>query len=52
MFALAHLNLADILPLTVLGMVLGFVYMRSGNLLAPMLLHGLWNSGSFWLCWR
>lgn len=47
LFALAHLNLADILPLTVLGMVLGFVYMRSGNLLAPMLLHGLWNSGSF-----
>jgi uncharacterized protein len=47
LFALAHLNLGDIMPLTVLGMVLGFVYMRSGNLLAPMLLHGLWNSGSF-----
>lgn len=47
LFALAHLNLSDILPLTILGMVLGFVYMRSGNLLAPMLLHGLWNSGSF-----
>jgi uncharacterized protein len=47
LFALAHLNLADIMPLTVLGMVLGFVYMRSGNLLAPMLLHALWNSGSF-----
>jgi membrane protease YdiL (CAAX protease family) len=47
LFALAHLNLADMLPLTVLGMVLGFVYMRSGNLLAPMFLHALWNSGSF-----
>jgi len=46
-FAVAHLNLSDILPLTVLGMVLGFVYMRSQNLLAPMLLHALWNSGSF-----
>jgi membrane protease YdiL (CAAX protease family) len=47
LFALAHLNLADIMPLAVLGMVMGFVYVRSGNLLAPMLLHALWNSGSF-----
>lgn len=46
-FAIAHLNLADILPLTVLGCVLGFVYSRSRNLLASMLLHSLWNSGSF-----
>ncbi len=47
MFAIAHLNLADVLPLTVLGMALGYVYLRSGNLLASMLLHGIWNSGSF-----
>jgi uncharacterized protein len=47
LFAIAHLNVADILPLTVLGMVLGFVYLRSGNLLASMLLHGIWNSASF-----
>jgi membrane protease YdiL (CAAX protease family) len=47
LFAVAHLNLADLIPLTVLGMVLGFAYMRSGNLLTPMLLHSLWNSGSF-----
>jgi uncharacterized protein len=46
-FAVAHLNLADILPLTVLGFVLGFVYTRSRNLLSSMLLHSLWNSGSF-----
>jgi uncharacterized protein len=46
-FALAHLNLADFLPLTVLGMMLGFVYWRSQNLLASMVLHSLWNSGSF-----
>ncbi|WP_299411249.1 type II CAAX endopeptidase family protein [Acaryochloris sp. IP29b_bin.148] len=46
-FAIAHLNLADILPLTVLGCVLGFIYSRSRNLLASMLLHSLWNSGSF-----
>jgi uncharacterized protein len=46
-FALAHLNLSDLLPLSLLGMVLGFVYWRSRNLLASMLLHSLWNSGSF-----
>lgn len=46
-FAIAHLNLGDILPLTALGMIMGFVYTRSQNLLAPMLLHGLWNSGTF-----
>jgi uncharacterized protein len=46
-FALAHLNLADIIPLTVLGIVMGFVYWRSKNLLSSMLLHCLWNSGSF-----
>ncbi|MEE3715934.1 type II CAAX endopeptidase family protein [Tumidithrix elongata RA019] len=46
-FALAHLNLADLIPLTVLGMVLGFIYVRSNNLFAPMLVHCLWNSGSF-----
>jgi uncharacterized protein len=46
-FATVHLNLGDILPLTVLGVVLGFVYHKSRNLLAPILLHCLWNSGSF-----
>jgi hypothetical protein len=46
-FAIAHLNLADILPLTILGLVLGFVYTQSRNLLASMVVHGLWNSGSF-----
>lgn len=46
LFAIAHLSLSEILPLTVLGMVLGVVYTRSRNLLAPMLLHSLWNSGT------
>lgn len=45
-FAVAHLSLSEVLPLTVLGMVLGFVYTRSGNLLSSMLLHSLWNSGT------
>ena len=46
LFAIAHLQLSELLPLATLGMVLGFVYARSGNLLAPMLLHCLWNSGT------
>lgn len=45
-FAVAHLNLSEVLPLATLGIVLGFVYVRSRNLLASMLLHGLWNSGT------
>lgn len=43
-FAIAHLSLSEVLPLAVLGSVLGFVYTRSRGLLAPMLLHSLWNS--------
>ncbi|MEA5578589.1 type II CAAX endopeptidase family protein [Anabaena sp. UHCC 0451] len=46
LFAAAHLSLSEILPLTALGIVLGIVYTRSRNLLAPMLLHSLWNSGT------
>ena len=45
-FAIAHLSLSEVLPLATLGIILGFVYTRSRNLLAPMLLHGLWNSGT------
>jgi membrane protease YdiL (CAAX protease family) len=45
-FAVAHLSLSEVLPLTVLGMVLGFVYARSRNLLSSMLLHSLWNTGT------
>jgi membrane protease YdiL (CAAX protease family) len=43
-FAIAHLSLSEVIPLAVLGSVLGVVYVRSRNLFAPMLLHSLWNS--------
>ncbi len=46
LFALAHLNLSEVLPLAMLGIILGVVYTRSRNLLASMLLHSLWNSGT------
>ena len=45
-FAIAHLSLSEVLPLTTLGIILGVVYTRSRNILAPMLLHSLWNSGT------
>lgn len=45
-FASAHLSLSEVLPLMVLGSILGFVYTRSRNLLAPMLLHSAWNSAT------
>ncbi|MBR8837292.1 MAG: CPBP family intramembrane metalloprotease [Stigonema ocellatum SAG 48.90 = DSM 106950] len=46
LFAVAHLSLSEIFPLFALGVVLGVVYTRSRNLLASMLLHSLWNSGT------
>ncbi len=45
-FAAAHLSLSELLPLAVLGVILGYVYYRTGNLWASMLLHSLWNGGS------
>ena len=45
-FAVAHLSFSEILPLTVLGAILGFVYVRSQNLLASILLHSTWNSAT------
>lgn len=46
LFACAHLSLSEVVPLATLGIVLGIVYTRSRNLLAPILLHSLWNSGT------
>jgi membrane protease YdiL (CAAX protease family) len=46
LFAIAHLSLSEVIPLTALGAVLGVVYTRSRNLFAPILLHSLWNSGT------
>ncbi|MEL7034648.1 MAG: CPBP family glutamic-type intramembrane protease [Cyanobacteria bacterium J06592_8] len=45
-FAIAHMNISEIIPLMTLGIVLGVVYTRSRNLLSSMLLHCLWNSGT------
>jgi hypothetical protein len=45
-FAIAHLSLSEVLPLTTLGIILGIVYTRSRNLFSSIVLHSLWNSGT------
>lgn len=42
-FAGCHLSVRDFPQLTALGMLLGFSYVRSRNLLTPMIIHGAWN---------
>ncbi|MBT9314296.1 CPBP family intramembrane glutamic endopeptidase [Leptothoe spongobia] len=45
-FASAHLSLSEVIPLTLLGAILAWVYTRSRNLLSSMLIHSLWNSAT------
>lgn len=42
-FGLVHLSPRDTPQLTALGILLGFSYVRSRNLLTPMMIHGTWN---------
>lgn len=42
-FGLVHLSPRDTPQLTALGVLLGFSYVRSRNLLTPMMIHGTWN---------
>jgi uncharacterized protein len=46
LFAVVHLSLSEIAPLTALGIVLGFSYVKTKNLLVPMVLHSLWNAST------
>ncbi|XP_011073439.1 uncharacterized protein LOC105158386 [Sesamum indicum] len=46
-FALAHFNVQRMLPLILLGVVMGVSCARSRNLLPSMLLHSLWNGFVF-----
>lgn len=43
-FALAHFNVQRMLPLVLLGIVMGVIFARTRNLLASILLHSLWNA--------
>lgn len=42
-FGAAHLSARDFPQLTALGIVMGFSYVRSRNLMTPILIHGTWN---------
>jgi|UniRef100_A0A7S0PKM3 uncharacterized protein len=43
-FALAHFSLEQFIPLTFLGVLMCVVYVRTRNLLAPILVHSCWNA--------
>ncbi|KAJ4808356.1 CAAX amino terminal protease family protein [Rhynchospora pubera] len=47
-FAFAHFNVHRILPLILLGILMGAVFTKSKNLLASMVFHSLWNWFVFW----
>lgn len=42
-FAFAHANLGAVLPLWILGVILGVAYQHTGSLLLPMAIHSCWN---------
>lgn len=47
LFGLHHHALPALLPLSALGLLWGALYVLSGNLLVPMLIHAMWNSRIF-----
>ena len=46
-FALAHLSIGELAPLTVLGIGLGLLRLRGGRLVSCVLMHALWNGVTF-----
>ena len=48
-FALLHFSPATMLPLLLLGVIFGVLFVKTNNLLACMLLHTLWNVYAFWV---
>ena len=49
LFGAIHLNLMTFVPLTLLGFVLIWLYETTGNLMAPILCHSLFNLANFFL---
>ncbi|BDU74858.1 CPBP family intramembrane glutamic endopeptidase [Mesoterricola silvestris] len=47
LFGAMHLQPLGLPTLGTLGIVLGFAFLRTGNLLTCILVHGLWNGGIF-----
>lgn len=46
-FAMVHLDLPVLFPLAALGLVLGYLRVRTGSTLPSMAMHALWNFQSF-----
>ncbi len=44
LFAAIHVNVASLLPLFVMSVAFSLAYLYSGNLLVPVLMHGLFNA--------
>lgn len=47
LFAVSHMNLTALIALTVLGIILTFLYETTRNLLAPIIAHSLFNAVNF-----
>jgi membrane protease YdiL (CAAX protease family) len=47
LFALTHMNLTALIALTVLGIILTFLYETTRNLVAPIVAHSLFNAVNF-----
>ena len=47
LFGAQHFQLGLLLPLSVTGFFWGVLYVYSGNLLVPILIHALWNARIF-----
>jgi len=43
LFGLAHFDLGRIIPLSVGGAILCYIYERTGSILTSALAHGIWN---------
>ncbi len=52
LFGAVHTNLPSFVPLTVLGLGLIFLYEQTGNLLAPITAHAIFNGFNFVQFWR
>lgn len=51
LFGVVHLNPAQIFPATLIGLLLGILYYRTGSLLLPTLLHSLNNGMAVMQVW-
>jgi len=50
-FGAIHMNLATFVPLTALALLLTWLYENTGNLLAPIAAHSVFNAMNFALVW-